>query len=79
MSEKSENLPGFEKSLEELETLVERLESGDLSLDESLSQFKRGVELTRHCQAVLEKAQQTVEQLLDVEDESTAVPLDTRD
>jgi exodeoxyribonuclease VII small subunit len=79
MSEKSENLPDFEKSLEELETLVERLESGDLSLDESLSQFKRGVELTRHCQAVLEKAQQTVEQLLDVEDESTAVPLDTRD
>ena len=79
MSEKSENLPGFEKSLEELETLVERLESGDLSLDESLKQFKRGVELTRHCQAVLEKAQQTVEQLLDVEDESTAVPLDTRD
>ena len=79
MSEKSENLPDFEKSLEELETLVERLESGDLSLDESLSQFKRGVELTRHCQAVLEKAQQTVEQLLDVEDESTAGPLDTRD
>ena len=79
MSEKSEKLPDFEKSLEELETLVERLESGDLSLDESLKQFKRGVELTRHCQAVLEKAQQTVEQLLDVEDESTAVPLDTSD
>ena len=73
MSENSEKLPDFEKSLAELETLVERLESGDLSLDESLQQFKRGVELTRHCQGVLEKAQQTVEKLLDVE------PFESRD
>ena len=79
MSENSEKLPDFEKSLAELETLVERLESGDLSLDESLQQFKRGVELTRHCQGVLEKAQQTVEKLLDVEDESTAEPFESRD
>ena len=79
MSKNSEKLPDFEKSLAELETLVERLESGDLSLDESLRQFKRGVELTRHCQGVLEKAQQTVEKLLDVEDESTAEPLESRD
>jgi len=69
-------LPDFEKSLAELESLVERLESGELSLDESLAQFKRGVELTRHCQDVLNKAQQTVEKLLDVDDESTAVPFD---
>ena len=62
-----------------METLVERLEWGDLSLDESLQQFKRGVELTRHCQGVLEKAQQTVEKLLDVEDESTAEPFESRD
>jgi exodeoxyribonuclease VII small subunit len=79
MNEKTEKLPDFEKSLEELEHLVEKLESGDLSLDESLKQFKRGVELTRHCQKVLNEAQQTVEKLLDPEDEASAVPFDADD
>jgi exodeoxyribonuclease VII small subunit len=79
MNEKKEKLPDFEKSLEELETLVGQLESGDLSLDDSLKQFKRGVELTRHCQEVLEKAQQTVEKLVDPDDESSAVPFEDRD
>ncbi len=76
MNTRKDPLPDFEKSLTELESLVERLESGELSLDESLAQFKRGVELTRHCQDVLNKAQQTVEKLLDIDDESSAVPLD---
>ena len=79
MNEKTQKLPDFEKSLTELETLVEQLESGELSLDESLARFKRGVELTRHCQAVLDQAQQTVEKLLDIDDESTAVPFDEAD
>lgn len=79
MNDKKEKLPDFEKSLEELETLVEQLESGDLSLDESLKQFKRGVELTRHCQGVLEKAQQTVEKLVDNNDESSAIAFENRD
>lgn len=79
MNDKKEKLPDFEKSLEELEQLVEQLESGDLSLDDSLKQFRRGVELTRHCQGVLEKAQQTVEQLLDPADEASSVPFDDRD
>jgi exodeoxyribonuclease VII small subunit len=74
MTKKTENLPDFEKSLEELESLVEQLESGEMSLDQSLKQFKRGVELTRHCQEVLDKAQQTVEKLVDPEDESSAEP-----
>ncbi len=79
MNEKTQDLPDFEKALEELESLVEQLESGDLSLDQSLQQFKRGVELTRHCQGVLEQAQQTVEQLLDPADESSAVPFEPGD
>jgi exodeoxyribonuclease VII small subunit len=79
MNDKTEKLPDFEKSLAELESLVEQLESGDLNLDQSLKQFKRGVELTRHCQGVLEKAQQTVEQLLDNDDESSAIPLERSD
>jgi exodeoxyribonuclease VII small subunit len=56
--------PDFERSLLELETLVARLEKGDLPLDESLKTFERGVELTRHCQAALKTAQQKVEILL---------------
>lgn len=76
MKKEPEELPDFERALEELESVVEQLESGDLSLDQSLQHFKRGVELTRHCQGVLEQAQQTVEQLMDPADESSAVPFE---
>lgn len=71
MSKKTEAGPDFEKTLAELEKLVVNLEEGDLSLDESLSGFKRGIELTRQCQSVLDNAQQTVEQLIDTEDEES--------
>lgn len=76
MESKTTELPDFEKALEELESLVEQLESGELTLDQSLQQFKRGVELTRHCQGVLEQAQQVVEQLIEPEDESSAAALE---
>ncbi|MGH7120216.1 MAG: exodeoxyribonuclease VII small subunit [Acetobacteraceae bacterium] len=56
--------PDFEQALAELEALVERLERGDLPLDEALKTFERGVELTRHCQDSLRAAQQRVEILL---------------
>ena len=54
----------FEQALAELEGLVERLERGDVPLDEALRTFERGVALTRHCQACLQTAQQKVEILL---------------
>ena len=73
MNTKTEPKPDFEQALTELESLVEKLESGDLSLDQSLQHFKRGVELTRHCQTVLDEAQQTVERLTNPDDESSAV------
>ena len=63
MVRKSET-PDFEEALVELEGLVERLERGDLPLDEALKLFERGVALTRHCQASLQAAQQKVEILL---------------
>jgi len=56
--------PDFEKSLQELEQLVERLEAGDLPLEESLRTFERGVALTRECQLALQSAQARVEILL---------------
>ena len=76
MSKKTESGPDFEETLAELEKLVVNLEEGELSLDESLSGFKRGIELTRQCQSVLDNAQQTVEQLLDNADEESLKPFE---
>jgi exodeoxyribonuclease VII small subunit len=56
--------PDFEASLAELEGIVEKLEQGELSLEESLQQFERGVQLTRLCQTALTQAEQKVEILL---------------
>ena len=53
----------FEASLEELENLVKRMEQGDLSLDESLKAFERGVALTRQCQQALQAAELKVKVL----------------
>lgn len=54
----------FERSLAELEAIVAKLEEGDLSLDDSLRHFERGVQLTRSCQSALKQAEQKVEMLL---------------
>ncbi len=56
--------PAFEAALAQLESLVTRLESGDLPLDEALRTFEQGVQLTRECQSALSAAQQKVQQLL---------------
>lgn len=55
----------FESSLTELETLVEQMEQGDVSLEESLKLFERGVTLTRDCQKALKNAEQKVQILLE--------------
>ena len=51
---------GFEEALEELDTIVKRLESGEASLDESIALFKQGVELTGKCNALLDSAEQQI-------------------
>ncbi|MGC3980295.1 MAG: exodeoxyribonuclease VII small subunit [Steroidobacteraceae bacterium] len=61
---RSADAPDFEKSLAELEQIVARMEQGELSLDESLKQFERGIALTRSCQSALQQAEQKVEVLL---------------
>jgi len=50
----------FEAALKELETLVQQLERGELSLEQSLERFERGVQLTRRCQQALQQAEQRV-------------------
>lgn len=54
----------FEQSLEELEDLVENMESGELSLEDSLAAFERGIKLTRECQTALQTAEQRVQKLI---------------
>ena len=79
--------PDFERSLAELETIVDKLEQGELSLDESLQQFERGVQLTRICQSALKQAEHKVELLMrksgrnrdDGEDEFEATPFEPDD
>lgn len=58
----------FEQSLKELEELVTRMERGDLTLEESLQAFERGIQLTRGCQKALREAEQKVEILLGKDD-----------
>ena len=53
----------FEAALDELEALVHKMESGELSLEDSLAAFERGVKLTRHCQAALKSAELKVKVL----------------
>jgi len=54
----------LEKSLADLEALVEELESGDLPLEKAMKKFEEGIKLTRGCQAALKEAEQKVEILL---------------
>ena len=55
----------FEKSLSELETLVEEMEQGDLSLEESLKRFEKGIGLTTECQQALQSAELKVQELVE--------------
>lgn len=54
----------FEAALNELEKIVEKMESGEQNLEDALKSFQRGIELTRTCQQGLKEAEQRVEKLL---------------
>ena len=55
----------FERALDELEQLVQKMEKGEQSLDESLAAYERGIALYRECQKALEQAEQRVRLLAD--------------
>ena len=58
----------FEGALARLETLVESMEAGELSLEDSLKAFEEGVKLTRDCQKALDQAEQSVQVLMEKND-----------
>ena len=55
----------FEKSVQELDSIVEKIESGELNLEQSLELFERGVKLTRECRKILDDAEKKIEILLE--------------
>lgn len=63
-ADQTPSIKDLEKNLDELSALVERMESGDLSLDDALQQFERGIALTRKAQTALEAAEQKVQILM---------------
>lgn len=66
----------FEQALEELEALVERMEKGDLALEDSLKSFERGIALTRLCQKALQEAEQKVEILTGKDSDARVEPFE---
>ena len=66
----------FEKTLDQLEELVEDMEHGDLSLEESLKAFEKGIKLTRDCQEALNQAEQKVQMLVEENNQLSTVDFD---
>jgi exodeoxyribonuclease VII small subunit len=66
----------FEQTLAELEAVVERLESGELSLEQSLKHFERGIALTRACQKSLAEAEQRVKVLMETDGRERLAPFE---
>ena len=79
MAKKISKNPDFEASLKELETLVESMEQGDLSLEDSLGHFERGVQLSRACQQALKTAEQKVEILMKKNGQEEVTPFGSED
>jgi len=76
MTKKKQSKFDFEVALEELEELVSSMEDGELSLEESLQAFEKGIKLTRECQGALKNAEQKVQVLLNENGETEDLDLD---
>ena len=68
----------FEQQLASLEALVESLEGGELSLEESLTAFEKGIKVARECQTALKEAEQKVEVLTQQGDQLVSQPFDPK-
>lgn len=66
----------FEKALDQLEELVDDMENGDLTLEQSLKAFEQGIKLTRNCQSALTKAEQKVQLLIEENGKLKAINMD---
>lgn len=74
MSKSKEQLPDLEMSLKEINGLVEQMENGELNLEQSLTHFGRGIELIKHCQKILQEAEQKIQILTQSGEQSELQP-----
>lgn len=73
------NIIDFEKSMESLNALVEKMEKSNISLEDSLKAFEKGVKLTRQCQTALQEAEQKVSVLIGEVENENLVPFEEED
>lgn len=64
MTDKTNQLPNLEGAMEEITQLIHKMEHDELTLEQSLTHFGRGINLVKHCQKILEEAEQKVQILL---------------
>lgn len=64
MSENKKEKRSFEEALQGLEKIVNQLESGDVPLEDALSQFQEGMELSKYCQETLNNAERTLTKMI---------------
>ena len=76
MTKKKQSKFDFEQALEDLEELVSSMEDGELTLEESLQAFEKGIKLTRECQTALKNAEQKVQVLLNENGDTQEIDLD---
>ena len=79
MASKQQPEFNFEEALEELERLVSSMEEGELSLEDSMTAFEKGIKLTRECQTALQKAEQKVQILLNESGQTQAFDVKDED
>jgi exodeoxyribonuclease VII small subunit len=72
----SETLPTLEHSLTEISDLIAKMEKSDLTLDQSLNHFERGMGLVRHCQKILTEAEQKVQILVQNNGQESLIPFE---
>jgi len=79
MAIKTPKIKDFETSLNELESIVNQMESGELALDESLKTFEKGIKLASSCQTALDQASQKVTLLIEENGLQKTIPFDSDD
>jgi exodeoxyribonuclease VII small subunit len=79
VTKKAAKLPDLEQSLTEITQLIEKMEQGELTLDQSLGHFERGITLVKHCQKILEDAEQKVQLLIQNNKSATLVDFDNEE
>jgi len=65
---------GFEQAIKELTGIVQKIEQGEIALEDSLQQYERGMALIKHCRTILQKAEKRIEKISEAETETQKEP-----